>query len=315
MKPADRDSPASRSEDRSFETAHRHEVGVGAILASIIANTLLAVVKIASGVMGHAYVLIADGIESAVDIFSSTIIWGGLKIGAKPPDENHPFGHGKAESLAALVVSVALLSAAAGIAIQSVHEILSPQHMPAKFTLVVLIIVVAVKEVLFRFLSGVGNTLNSLSLKVDAWHHRSDALTSLAAFVGISIALVAGDAYASADDWAALLACGIIAYNGVRLFRLAIAEIMDAAAPPETERQIRSLATAVEGAQRIEKCRIRKSGLGFHVEIHVEVDGEVSVHRGHEIAHEVKDALVKSALGVSDAIVHIEPAGVVNPDE
>ncbi len=287
---------------------HRSSYAATATVVSIVANVVLAVIKIIAGILGRSYALVADGIESTVDIFGSTIVWGGLKIGAKPPDENHPYGHGKAESLAALVVAMMLLGAAVTISVQSIREIRNPHHLPAPFTLVVLVCVVATKEILFRFLSSVGKAVGSLSLRVDAWHHRSDALTSIAAFIGISIALLAGEGYESADDWAALFACGIIAINGLRLLRSAAADVMDAAPPPESELQVREIAGAVAGAVRIEKCRLRKSGLGMFVEIHVEVDSSISVQRGHEIGHRVKDALMKSGMGIMDVAVHIEPS-------
>jgi len=243
-----------------------------------------------------------------MDIFSSTVVLGGIKIGAAPADENHPYGHGKAESLAALVVSLALVGVAIGIAIQSVREILVPHHAPAAFTLIVLVGVVITKEWLFHFIFKASNEVNSLSLKVDAWHSRSDALTSLAAFIGISIALIFGKGYENADDWAALFASGVIAFNGIILSQSAIAEIMDAAPPHEIEQQVRTSSKNVQGVVNIEKCRIRKSGLGFFVDIHVEVNANISVKQGHAIAHDVKDTLLNSPLGIKDVLVHIEPA-------
>lgn len=282
--------------------------GIKTTLVSLCVNTLLAVIKILTGILGNSYALIADGVESTMDIFSSTVVLSGIKIGATPADENHPYGHGKAESLAALVVSLALIGVAIGIAIQSVREILAPHHRPAAFTLIVLVGVVLIKEWLFHFIFKASNEVNSLSLKVDAWHSRSDALTSLAAFIGISIALIFGKGYENADDWAALFASGVIAFNGIVLSQSAIAEIMDAAPGPEIEEKVRAVSQAVSGVIAIEKCRIRKSGLGFLVDIHVEVDEDISVRQGHDIAHNVKDALLNSTLGVKDVLVHIEPA-------
>jgi cation diffusion facilitator family transporter len=275
-------------------------------------NTILALIKVVSGVIGNSYALIADGIESTLDIFSTTIVWGGLKIAARPPDKNHPFGHGKAEPLAALVVSLALLGTALGLAIQSVREILTPHHAPAAFTLFVLIGVIVTKEILFRFIFKTGENIHSTAVQGDAWHHRSDAITSAAAFVGISIALLAGKGYESADDWAALLACGVIGWTGWRLLRAAIAEVMDAAPQPELQAQIRAIAKALPGVVDIEKLRARKSGLSYLVDIHVIVDGEISVAAGHEVAHAVKDHLLEAELKISDVSVHIEPARKMN---
>jgi cation diffusion facilitator family transporter len=275
-------------------------------------NLVLAVVKIVAGFVGNSYALIADGIESAADIVSSLVVWTGLKISALPPDEDHPYGHGKAEPIAGLIVALALLGAAIFIAWQSIREIITPHHSPAWFTLVVLVLVIATKELLYRFVFRVGNDLASTAVKGDAWHHRSDALTSAAAFVGISIALIGGEGYESADDWAALLACVVILFNGYKIFRTALAEIMDTAAPDALQQQIRALSAAVPGVVRIEKCRTRKSGLSLIVEIHIEVDGDLSVRRGHEIAHEVSNRLTASELSILHVIAHVEPAAAGN---
>jgi len=251
--------------------------------------------------------LVADGIESTLDIFSSVVVLGGIKISSMPPDENHPYGHGKAETLAAMSASLILLMAGIGIAVKSLLEIKNPHHTPAFFTLIVLVAVIIIKEILFRLLFSVGKSVNSLSLETEAWHHRSDALTSVAAFIGISIAILGGKGYESADDWAALAASAIILFNGINMLKSAVQEIMDYAPNPECEETIRTIAKAVPGVADIEKCRIRKSGLSLFVDIHVEVNGEIPVHKGHFIGHDVKDALMNSSLGIADVLVHIEP--------
>ena len=295
---------------QDYGISERASQGVRATLVSVLINALLAIIKIVSGVLGNSYALIADGVESTLDIFSTTVVWGGLKIAARPPDMNHPFGHGKAEPLAGLVVALGLLAAALGLAIQSVREILTPHHAPAPFTLFVLIGVVVTKEVLFRFIFKVGESIASTAVRADAWHHRSDAITSVAAFIGISVALLAGEGYESADDWAALLACAVIAYNGIHLLRAGIAEVMDARVPAALETEIRAHTCAVADVQEVEKLRVRKSGLAYFVDIHVIVDGEISVRAGHEIAHRVKDRLINSGLGIADVSVHVEPTTI-----
>lgn len=283
--------------------------GFRASTVSVVANPILAGAKIAAGVFGNSYALIADGIESCTDIFSSFIVWKALRYSAKPADADHPYGHGKAESMAGVLVAGALLAAAALIAVQSVREIITPHHAPAPFTLVVLVGVVAIKEGLFRFVRRAGDRLGSTALQNDAWHHRSDAITSIAAFIGISIALIGGRGYEAADDWAALVACAVIGYNGASLLRPAVAEIMDASAPQNIERRVREVAGTVPGVRSIEKCRVRKSGLGLLMDIHVVVDGEICVREGHEIGHRVKDELTACELPVHDVVVHIEPEG------
>lgn len=283
------------------------DAGLRAALVGVILNGALAAAKIVSGVAGNSYALVADGIESTTDIFSSLVVWSGLKIAAAPPDADHPYGHGKADPLAGAVVALALFGAAIGIALASIREIRTPHSSPAPFTLGVLAGVVILKEVLFRYVHVAGARLRSAALESEAWHHRSDAITSAAAFVGIAIGVAGGRGYESADDWAALLACAVIAANGWRLLRSSIGEVMDAAPPAAIERDVRAAAGAVAGVAAIEKCRIRKSGKNFLVDIHVVVDRDLPVFRGHEIAHAVKDALVHAPLGVLDALVHIEP--------
>ena len=282
--------------------------GLEVVGNAIAINLVLALVKISVGVVGNSYALIADGIESTADIFSSLVVWSGLQVSSKPPDQSHPYGHGKAESLAGLAVALFLIAAAIFIAVQAFQETSAPHTPPAWYTLLVLVLIIVIKEGLFRRMIRVGSDLDSSSLRSDAWHHRSDAITSGAAFIGISIALIGGEQYAAADDWAALLACVIIFANGIRLLRPAMDEVMDASAPGDMKERVVAIAATVEGVKTIEKCRIRKSGLGYLMDIHVEVDGEVSVKEGHRIGHRVKDRLVNSPLQISDVVIHIEPA-------
>jgi cation diffusion facilitator family transporter len=283
--------------------------GVRAAAMAMIVSAVLGLIKVASGVIGHSYALIADGVESLLDIVSSLIVWGSLKIAATDPNKRLPYGYGKIKSLAGMVIAVALLAAAAGLALQSVREIVQPHQSPAPFTLLVLIAVVTAKELLFRKLLHTGQDIDSRAIESEAWHHRSDAITSAAAFIGISIALWGGAGYESADDWAALVACGVIAFNGARVLQSALADVLDAAPTGETLQRIRAVAGAVDGVSGIDDCRARKSGLGWLVDIHVEVDGAMPVSEGHRIAHDVKDALLAANLAVLDALVHIEPAG------
>ena len=284
------------------------QTGARVALFGMIVNLIFAAAKILGGLFGHAYVLIADGIESALDIAGSFVIWGGLKFAARPPDETHPYGHGKAEPIAAAVVAFGVLAAAAGLAIQSVREILTPHHGPAPFTLGILIVVIVVKEILFRHVNRIGRHVESTAVQTDAWHHRSDALTSAAAFIGISVALIGGSGWQSADDWAALFACAVIAGNGIRLLRPALYEIMDTAPGGKIVRSIRRAARSVPGVIEVEKCRVRKMGLDFYVDLHVGVKDSISVREGHEIAHQVKTAIQQNDSRVADVLVHVEPA-------
>ncbi|MCA9173595.1 MAG: cation transporter [Planctomycetales bacterium] len=298
-------TPSPPGQEQLQESASR---GARATAWGILASSLLAAVKITGGVLGNSYALIADGIESMLDILSSLIVLGSLRISTQPPNERHPYGYGKVEPLSALVVATALLAAAAGITIQSIREIQTPHHMPEAYTLLILVIVVATKELMFRRLFQTGEAISSTAMQTDAWHHRSDALTSIAAFIGITIAISFGKGYEAADDWAALVAAAVIAFNGARLFRSAWRDVLDAAPPPEVVAKVRSTAASVAGVVAIEKCRVRKSGLGMFVDIHVVVDGDMSVRNGHALSHAVKDQLLASVPGIQDVLVHIEPA-------
>ena len=282
--------------------------GMRSVLIGVFANAVLALIKGLAGFFGNSYALIADAIESVFDIFTSVLVWFGLRYASRPADENHPYGHGKAEPLVACVVSLALMGAAFLIAVESVREILRPHHAPAPFTLVVLVVVVVAKELLYRSVSRAGERMGSTAVKTDAWHHRSDAITSGAAFVGISIALVGGPGYEAADDFAALLAAGVIAFNAVHLMRPALGELLDAAPPKELAEDVRRAAAGVAGVLGLDKCVVRKVGFDLYVDLHVRVHGELPVRDGHRIAHDVKDAVRAHNARVRDVTIHVEPA-------
>lgn len=289
-------------------------------LVAVAVNAALAIVKVVSGFFGNSYALIADGIESTSDIVTSLVVWGGLRVADAPADERHPYGYGKAEALAGIVASLALLAAAGVIAFQSIREILTPHHLPHWSTLVVLVLVVATKELLARWVGGIGRETASTSLQADAWHHRADALTSVAAFIGISIGLLGGPGYEPADDWAALIACAVIVFSGLNLMKMAVRDLLDAAPAKEFENRVRIIAMGVEGVRALDKCRIRKSGTAYFVELHVEVDGNATVRDGHDIGGRVRSAIRQSPLRIADAFIHIEPhdeqaASCSTPDE
>lgn len=299
---------AERVQTISNDPASNMQRGARVALGGMMVNVVLAAAKISAGLFGNSYVLIADGIESALDIAGSAVIWGGLKFASRPPDRTHPYGHGKAEPLAAGLVAMGVLLASVALAIQSVREIFTPHHGPAPFTLVVLIVVIVVKESLYRFVIRLGKDVESTAVKTDAWHHRADALTSTAAFLGISVALIGGEKWYSADDWAALFACAVIATNGWRLLFPALHEMLDTAPRGEIVATIQQAAASVPGVVEVEKCLVRKMGISFYVDLHVGVDGAISVKDGHDIAHQVKDAIKATDARIADVLVHVEPA-------
>jgi len=271
-------------------------------------NIVLAAVKLATGILGNSYALIADAVESMADIFSSIIVWRGIVVAAAPADEDHPYGHGKAEPIAAAVVATMLLLAALGIAIQAIREIFTPHGGPAPFTLAILLITIMVKEGLFRFVMREGRQIESAVVRTDAWHHRSDAITSLTAAIGISIALVGGRAFESADSIAAVVGAVIIAWNGWRLLRPALDELMDAAPSKSFTTQIQEIAVQVAGVNAVEKCIVRKMGFHYFVDMHLEVDPQMTVQQAHQIAHQVKDEIREKLPTIYDVLVHIEPS-------
>jgi cation diffusion facilitator family transporter len=289
--------------------ASRHPAGRGirSSFIGVAVNLTLATFKGVAGYFGNSYALIADAIESLSDVVSSLIVAAGLKIATLPRDEDHPYGHGKAEPIAATLVGLALVAAATTIAIQSIHEIRTPHHAPAPFTLLVLVAVIVTKETLFRFVFNVGDTISSTAVKADAWHHRSDAITSFAVFVGISIALIGGKGYESADDWAALVASGLIVYNAYRLLRPAVGEVMDTAVPRDVEAHVREIACGVPGVLGVDECLVRKMGFDLYVDIHVWVNGDIPVREGHGIASQVRQAIQDSNDSIAGVLVHVEP--------
>lgn len=273
----------------------------------IAISIVLIFIKGLAGHFGHSYALVADATESGADILSSALLWLALRIALKAADEEHPYGHGKAEPLAAIVVALFLIAAAVWIGYHSIIFIQTPHELPKSFTLWILIVVIGIKESMFRYVLNVGKKINSRAVKADAYHHRSDVITSVAAFVGISIALIGGKGYEGADDWAALVASVLILYNATGIIRPALAEIMDAAPSNEIVNHVREIAESVPQVKFTEKCFVRKMGFEYYVDIHIGVDGNLTVTEGHSIAHLVKDALLKSKLRVTDVLVHVEP--------
>lgn len=284
------------------------KTAIRTIRLSMGGNLLLAIIKGAAGFFGNSYALIADAIESTTDVLSSFLVWIGLKYASRPPDENHPYGHGRAEPLITFLVVGFLITSATIIAYESIHNIGTPHELPKPFTLYVLGAIIIWKEISYRLVMRRSRQTKSTSLRADAWHHRSDAITSVAAFIGISIALLLGEGYESADDWAALFASGFILYNSYLIFRPALGEIMDENLFDDVVNDIRTVARAVEGIVDTEKCFVRKAGMKYHVDLHVKVDANISVRRGHELSHILKDTLRAKLPQLGHVLIHIEPA-------
>lgn len=283
------------------------ETAIKTTYFSIIGNTALALIKGLAGYFGNSYALIADAIESTTDIFSSFLVLFGLKYSSRPADENHPYGHGRAEPLITFLVVGFLITSATIIAYESIQNIGTSHDLPKPYTLIVLGAIIIWKEISFRLVMKKSKETNSSSLKADAWHHRSDAITSVAAFIGISIALFFGKGYESADDWAALLASGLILYNSYLIFRPALGEIMDEHLYDDLVLEIRKVSVTSNGILGTEKCYVRKAGMKYHVDLHAIVDANISVKEGHALAHELSDTLHREIPQLGYILIHIEP--------
>jgi cation diffusion facilitator family transporter len=291
--------------DRTQTPEQMVKRGLKSSLIGIGFNLVLALFKCTTGFIGHSFALIADGIESLSDVISSTVVYLGLRVAVRPPDEEHPYGYGKAEPAAAVVVSLALIAAAIVIGIESIEQIQTPHPLPEVYTLWVLLSVVGVKILLSRYVSSVGEGIDSTAVRSDAWHHLSDAITSAFAFVGISIALWTRNP--AADDWAALCASPVIIVNAWRQLRMPFAELLDTAPAPQFEQLVRSVASNVPGVMGLEKCHVRKMGFRYYVDLHVVVNGTLTVRQGHNIAHDVEDSVLDKVPKVAEVLVHVEP--------
>ncbi len=283
------------------------KTAIRTIYFSIVGNTVLAVLKGLSGYIGNSYALLADAIESTADVLSSILVWVGIKYSTKPADSNHPYGHGRAEPLITFLVVGFLITTATIIAYKSIVNIGTPHELPEPFTLFVLGAIILWKEISYQVVIRKSKETGSTSLRADAWHHRSDAITSIAAFIGISIALFLGKGYEAADDWAALFASGIILYNSYLIFRPALGEIMDEHLYDDIVAKIRAVSLQVDGVVNTEKCYVRKAGMKYYVDLHAIVNSTLTVKEGHAIAHNLKDNLKKEIPELGDVLIHIEP--------
>lgn len=280
---------------------------VRAARLGMVVNVGLTVAKLVGGLVGHSYALVADAAESAFDLFGSLAVWTGVRIADRDATDEYPFGFGKAEALAGATVAILLLIASVGIAVASVHEIRTPHHAPAPWTLAVLAAVMLIKEFMSRRVQRIAKEEGSIALAADAQHHRSDALTSLAAFVGITVALIGGVGWESADDWAALAAAAIIAWNGLSMLRESVQDLMDKVASPDVVKAIRTAAHSVDDVKAVEKLAVRRAGRGYWVDIHVEADPAMSLEAAHIVSGKVKGAIRTASPQVLGVLVHMEP--------
>lgn len=285
----------------------RDDAGIRATMLGLIINSVLVVVKLVAGIVGTSGALVADGIESTADIFSSLIVWKGLRVSGRAADKDYHFGYGKAESVSAAVVALMLLGAAIAITINAVREIITPHQLPATFTLYVLAAVIVIKEFLYRRTLRIGKEVESVAVTADAWHHRADAITSISAFIGIAIAIRGGPGWEQADDYAALVAAMIIAVNGVKLLRPAVQDLMDHAPSADLLESVSNIAMTIQDVRAIEKLRARKTGTGYLIDMHIESDPAMSLHDAHIVSGKVKSAICREIPAVQGVLIHMEP--------
>jgi cation diffusion facilitator family transporter len=290
-----------------MDTKERSRIGIRTALISSICNVFVAIGKIVFGIIGNSFALIADGVESTLDIISSAIVWGGLKIAAEPADSNHPYGHGKAESLAGVIVSMILISAGLGIGYSGIQRVFTPDlAIPKTFTIYVFIVVIIVKEILYHYTINIAKQINSISMKAEAWHHRTDAITTLMALAGVFIAIYFK--YPIADGVAGILGGCIILFNGGKILYISSNEVMDSAASNDIYEKIKQITLEHPEIKKVDNFRIRKSGLQYLLDIEIQVDPEITVLAGHKIAHELEDILLQTkSLHIIDVVIHVEP--------
>ena len=282
-------------------------LAINAVKTGLVANLALVLIKLAAGILGHSYALVADAVESSLDVFSSIVVWAGVKISHRPASEDYPYGFGKADSLASAIVSIMLLGASVGIAVAAIYEILTPHHLPSPFTLAVIPGVILVKEILFRRMLHIGEQTGSGAVSADAWHHRSDAITSGAAFIGIGIALWGGPGWEAADDWAALIAAGIIARNGYILLRGVVNDLMDRMPAAVFVTEVDSAAKSVAGVLATEKMAVRRHGAQYFIDLHVQAHPLLTLHDAHILGGKVKGAIRAKVPRVANVLIHMEP--------
>ncbi len=281
-------------------------------LIGLVFSVLLTIVKFVAGVLGSSSALVADAIESLADVFGSILVWHALRVAYQPADNRHPYGYGKAESLSALAVGVILLGAAAVIVVKAFREIVVPHLPPATWTIWVLVMIIAIKELLFRLVVHGANEHDSDAARADAWHHRADAVTSLAALVGVSVAIW-GPRYTGitslvlADEVAAILASGAIVVTALGLIRPAVRELLDAVSEEMID-VVTKVAAGVNGVRLVEKVWVRKSGSGFFVDMHLHVDPELSIKDAHSLSGKVKATLKSQMPRILGVLIHIEPS-------
>jgi cation diffusion facilitator family transporter len=281
--------------------------GQGSALRGILLNGALGGAKFVAGLLGHSYAMVADACESFGDVAGSCVTLYGLRLAAEPADKRHPSGHGRAETLASMVTALALVTIGSLIFWHAMGSLGEPRPSPAPWTLLILLPVIVAKERMFHFIYARGKESGSPALVAEAWHQRSDVVTSIAALTGIVVAWIGGPAWSHADSWAAMLASVWVVGTGLWLLGPTLHELMEGSVDPALLDYIHDTSLACPGILGIDKVWVRKLGMRLMIDMHIEVDPDLSVQEGHRLAHEVKDKLQSELPQVRDVMVHVEP--------
>lgn len=298
-------SPSPTEATGSAEPLY-HEVTRAAMLGLGV-NLVLGAAKLAGGVLGNSFALLADAVNSIGDCVSTVVVLVALRIARRPPDQEHPYGHSRAEGVAASNVALLMILSALGIGWEALQRMGSVHAAPPLWTLFIAGANVVIKEGLYQYHASVGRRTGSAAILANAWDHRSDAMCALAVLLGLAANRWGGLRFTWADEVASLVVVAAIVWSGMRLFRQSGSELMDVQAPPELVAEIRRQAAAVPGVLDVEKLWVRKSGLEYFADLHLQVDPNMTVADGHRIGHAVKDRLVASFPALRDVLVHLEP--------
>ena len=289
-------------------------LGRNVALASIFISAALAAVKIAVGLKANSTAVVSDGIESATDVLASSLVLFGLMMAAKPPDAEHPYGHGRLETLSGMAVGIILAVAGSLIAFESLRRAMHRHGPPATFAVWPVLISIVIKGSLFLIKRHLGREIRSTSLLADAWNDGMDTLSGFVALIGVSLEAYVPKQFSIADETGGFLVGMIVITLGIRIVRDTTFQLMDTMPNRDLLDEVRKVAMKVPGTLGVEKCFARKTGLQYHVDLHLEVDPEMTVAESHEIATEVRGKIRGELSWVADVLVHVEPHGLATID-
>jgi cation diffusion facilitator family transporter len=287
---------------------HLYHEAVRATWLGLAINLLLGCAKLAGGLLGRSFALISDAVNSLGDVLTSVAVLLAFRVAQKPADAEHPYGHTRAEAIAGSNVAVLVMVSALIVGWRAIQGIPKSSHqVPPAWTLAIAGANVVIKEGLYQYKIRLGRRAGSRAVIANAWDHRADAFSALAVLVGLLIVRVGGPKFLAVDELAALFVVMVILSSGTKLFWASAQELMDAQADPTLVDQIRAQAAKVRGVKRVDKLWVRKSGMEYLVDIHIQVPAEESVAEGHRVGHLVKDELLNGFTNLRDVMVHLEP--------